>query len=56
MSCWLMRVQNTKASIPKCRGFLVSCWGGKEQQAAREAIELLTEVDKLMHPEHQCSP
>ena len=37
-------VQNTKASLPKCRGFLVSCWSGKEQQAAREAIEILEEV------------
>ena len=52
----MLRVQNTKASIPKCRGFLVSCWGGKEQQAAREAIELLTEVEKLMQHAHQWSP
>ena len=56
MSCLTLRVQNTKASIPKCRGFLVSCWGGKEQQAAREAIDLLTEVEKLMHYIHQWSP
>ncbi len=37
--------QNAKASIPYgSRGFLISCVGGKEQLAAREATHLLTEV------------
>lgn len=38
-------LQNAKASIPqKSRGFLISCIGGKEFQAAKEAMNVLTEV------------
>lgn len=44
--------QNTKASLPKCRGFLVSCWSGKEQQAAREAMDVLQEVNSSLP--HTC--
>lgn len=37
--------QNSKASLPfKSRGFLISCWAGKEALAAQEATNILTEV------------
>ena len=37
--------QNARASLPYgSRGFLISCLGGKEHLAAREATNLLTEV------------
>lgn len=47
-------LQNTKVSLPKCRGFLVSCWSGKEQQASREAIELLQEVHEYLPETSYC--